>query len=164
MTSLVTHLFSRGPAICVHVIEDSLGWKTHLVDSPVFSLATFAKISPILRQTMIHWMEQYSLKSCPPVDFLPRQNLPPFTQTVTQALSNLPFGAVMSYSELAALCGSKRASRAVGNVCHKNRFPFFIPCHRIIHQTGKIGGFALPLSIKEKLLSFESVTYLDASS
>lgn len=149
-------MFSQGPCVAAHIVDDFNGWKIRLTNSSSFSLSVSANIPLSLVQEIQAWMESYSQKSPLPVDFLPRQILPPFTQIVIETLSQLPFGEVISYSQLAEKSGSPRASRAVGNICHNNRFPLLVPCHRVIHQSGKSGGFAFDLSIKERLIEFES--------
>jgi len=87
-------------------------------------------------------------------------NAPSFTQKALEHLTCVPFGKSLSYQELASAIGHPKAARAVGNALNKNPFPFFLPCHRIISKTGKIGGFAYPLSLKQALLTFENSTSL----
>jgi O-6-methylguanine DNA methyltransferase len=151
-----TQSFSKGPAISVHIVKEGDSWRVLLKDAPHFSLCAFADIEPSTRDSIALWMELYSQKSSRPVDFLPRQKLPVFSEKALKALEKIPFGKTCSYSELAFLCGSPKAARAIGTVCHKNLFPLFIPCHRIISQAGTAGGYAFDLSIKKKLLQFES--------
>lgn len=86
---------------------------------------------------------------------IPLSSGTPFQHKVMKALSEIPFGHTVSYQELATLCGSPRGARAVGNACGRNPFPLFIPCHRVIQHNGKLGGFALDLEIKKRLLEFE---------
>ncbi|MBF5060010.1 methylated-DNA--[protein]-cysteine S-methyltransferase [Candidatus Neptunochlamydia vexilliferae] len=88
-----------------------------------------------------------------PLDF---SSLTPFTIKGLQAIRSVPIGEVASYGEIAALAGSAKGARAIGNVCNKNPFPLVIPCHRIIQGDGTIGGFAYSLKLKQALLDFES--------
>lgn len=87
---------------------------------------------------------------------LPLETLTPFRKKALETLQKVSFGTVTSYGELASESGHPGAARAVGTACHFNPFPLFIPCHRVIAASGKIGGFALDISIKKLLLNFEA--------
>lgn len=81
-----------------------------------------------------------------------------YRQKVWAALSQIPIGATVTYSELAKKIGS--GARAVGNACRDNAYPLFIPCHRVISASG-MGGYAGQtegdyMTIKRKLLEFEA--------
>lgn len=79
-----------------------------------------------------------------------------FSQRVLEALRKVPFGKTISYRDLALLSGTN-ASRAVGTVMRNNSIPIIIPCHRVIKQSGQIGGFSAPggVDTKRRLLAFE---------
>ncbi len=79
-----------------------------------------------------------------------------FQQRVLIALLSLPTKTI-SYSELAQLAGSPRASRAVGNAMNQNPFPIFIPCHRVIRADGDLGQYAWGQGWKSKLLTHEGI-------
>ena len=79
-------------------------------------------------------------------------------QRVLKAMRKIPLGRTVSYKELARMSGNSRMSRFVGNVCKKNRFPLFIPCHRVIKSDGSLGGYSGGLSIKKKLLRYEKIS------
>ena len=70
-------------------------------------------------------------------------------------LQNIPYGRTKNYSEIAIALGKPNAQRAVGSACNKNPIMIIIPCHRVISQNGKLGGFAYGNSVKQKLLSIE---------
>jgi methylated-DNA-[protein]-cysteine S-methyltransferase len=80
-----------------------------------------------------------------------------FQQRVWKAISAIPVGQVLTYSELAHEVGS--GPRAVANACGANKLPLLIPCHRVVAKSG-LGGFmqSVPdgLKIKEWLLAHES--------
>jgi methylated-DNA-[protein]-cysteine S-methyltransferase len=80
-----------------------------------------------------------------------------FQKRVWQAISSIPAGQVLTYSELAKKVNS--GSRAVANVCGANQVPLFIPCHRVVAKKG-LGGFmqgkANGLAIKQWLLDHEN--------
>lgn len=89
-----------------------------------------------------------------PVECLDLSWTTPFFRTVYRALLGIKAGQAVTYSELAALCGSPRASRAVGNAMNKNRFLIAIPCHRVIGKK-YLGNFRAGIEIKKILLTLE---------
>lgn len=78
-----------------------------------------------------------------------------FQEKVWMKLLEIPFGSVISYSELASKIGNIAAVRAVGNANGKNPISIFIPCHRVIGKTGKLVGYGGGLERKKWLLDFE---------
>ena len=81
-----------------------------------------------------------------------------FQRDVLGVLRRVPYGEVVSYSELAHLAGYPRAQRAAGTFCAHNRFPLVVPCHRVVSSNG-IGSYgSLGLDYKRRLLALEGVT------
>jgi O-6-methylguanine DNA methyltransferase len=81
-----------------------------------------------------------------------------FQRDILDALRRVPYGEVVSYSELARLAGYPRAQRAAGTFCAHNRFPLVVPCHRVVSSNG-IGSYgSLGLDYKRRLLALEGVT------
>lgn len=78
-----------------------------------------------------------------------------FQRRVWRALTKIPYGATISYGELAGQIGNPKACRAVGMANARNPIPIVIPCHRVIGKNGKLVGFGGGLDIKEKLLALE---------
>ena len=70
-------------------------------------------------------------------------------------LKNVGFGETVSYKDLSIRAGLRNASRFVGNTMAKNRFPIFIPCHRVILSNGNVGSYSAGRSIKRFLLEHE---------
>jgi methylated-DNA-[protein]-cysteine S-methyltransferase len=69
----------------------------------------------------------------------------------------VPYGDVVTYGELAALAGHPRAQRAAGTFCAHNRFPIFVPCHRVVAANG-IGSYGSSgVGYKRRLLELEGV-------
>jgi methylated-DNA-[protein]-cysteine S-methyltransferase len=81
----------------------------------------------------------------------------PFQLDVLRALRRVPFGEVVSYSELARLAGHARAQRAAGTFCAGNRFPIVVPCHRVVSADGLGSYGSLGLDYKRRLLELEGV-------
>ncbi len=78
-----------------------------------------------------------------------------FRLKVWDELRKIPFGATVTYKELAARIGSPKACRAVANACGSNPFPILIPCHRVVASGGRVGGYTGGLDIKLALLELE---------
>ncbi len=81
-----------------------------------------------------------------------------FQKRVLQALCNCPYGATLTYGELAAQAGSPKAARAVGATMAANPLPLVIPCHRVVGAGQKLTGFSggHGVSSKKNLLAMET--------
>jgi methylated-DNA-[protein]-cysteine S-methyltransferase len=79
-----------------------------------------------------------------------------FQKDVWTALRRVPFGATVSYGELAQRIGRPKAGRAVGAANHANPLPIVVPCHRVIGSDRSLTGFGGGLETKRKLLEFEN--------
>ena len=84
--------------------------------------------------------------------------LPPFTISVLDELSRVPYGETTTYGALARRVGHPKAARAVGTVMHRNRIPIVLPCHRVVGSTGDLTGYAGGLGRKRRLLELESAS------
>jgi methylated-DNA-[protein]-cysteine S-methyltransferase len=78
-----------------------------------------------------------------------------FNLKVLRATARIPFGGVSTYSDMARKAGSPRAARAAGNALHNNPIPLVVPCHRVLHRDGGLGGYGGGLPMKEYLLRLE---------
>ena len=78
-----------------------------------------------------------------------------FQRAVVEALRRVPWGETVTYGELASLAGHPNAYRAVGTVCAGNRFPLFVPCHRVVAANGLGPYGSLGTSYKERMLAVE---------
>lgn len=81
----------------------------------------------------------------------------PFQQRVWAELQQIPYGQVISYSELARRIGNPGAARAVGHANHCNPVCILVPCHRVIGADGNMTGYGGGLDMKIKLLTLEGV-------
>ena len=79
----------------------------------------------------------------------------PFQTGVADALRAIPHGETVTYGELAALAGHPNAQRAAGTFCARNRFPLFVPCHRVVAADGLGSYGSLGLEYKRRLLELE---------
>lgn len=71
-----------------------------------------------------------------------------FQKDVLQLTTEIPFGEVRTYGELAHQLGKPGAARAVGTALARNPMALVIPCHRVIGSDWKLHGFAAPDGIK----------------
>jgi methylated-DNA-[protein]-cysteine S-methyltransferase len=66
----------------------------------------------------------------------------PFQQLVWLALPHIPAGQTVSYLQLAQHIDRPTAVRAVGQALRRNPVALLLPCHRVIRQSGDLGGYA----------------------
>ncbi|EKA3844185.1 methylated-DNA--[protein]-cysteine S-methyltransferase [Listeria monocytogenes] len=79
-----------------------------------------------------------------------------FQQKVWQALSEIPYGVVVSYKDIAISAGSPKAVQAVGQANRANPIPVIIPCHRCVKSNGELGGYnGADVDKKQYLLALE---------
>lgn len=78
-----------------------------------------------------------------------------FQVQVWRQLLAIPFGATLSYGELAARTGRPGASRAVGRANGDNRIAIIVPCHRVIGADGNLTGYGGGMRRKRWLLRHE---------
>ena len=81
-----------------------------------------------------------------------------FAGRVLRATAAIPFGSVATYGQVATEAGSPRGSRAAGNALGSNPLPIVIPCHRVLHSGGGLGGYTGGIERKQLLLGVEGVT------
>jgi methylated-DNA-[protein]-cysteine S-methyltransferase len=87
---------------------------------------------------------------------LDRKSLTGFSWMVLENLrAHAQRGTFTTYGQLAALCGSPRAARAVGGVMARNPWPLLYPCHRVLAGNLGLGGFGPGLALKRTLLTLE---------
>lgn len=82
---------------------------------------------------------------------------PGFTRAVLEATARIPFGETTSYKVVAGRAGNERAFRAAGTALGSNPLPIVVPCHRVVHVGGGLGGYTGGIEIKRTLLRLEGV-------
>ena len=110
-----------------------------------------AKLDDVRRQLdayFDHEIQDFELD----VDFALIQG---FTRKVLRATAKIPYGELSTYRLVAARAGNSRAARAAGNALGSNPIPIVVPCHRVIHSTGGLGGYTGGLDRKRFLLDLE---------
>ncbi len=79
-----------------------------------------------------------------------------FQEQVWQTLKEIPWGATVSYRDIAVRIGRPKTCRAVGQAVHCNPVCIIVPCHRVIGSNGALVGYAEGLDMKQALLAVES--------
>lgn len=79
----------------------------------------------------------------------------PFQLQVWEALTEIPYGEVRSYRDIAEAIGRPTASRAVGMANGRNPVSVIVPCHRVIGASGALTGYGWGLDRKRALLDLE---------
>ena len=83
-----------------------------------------------------------------------------FQVSVWRALLQIPAGALTSYTQIADAVDRPKAARAVGTAIGSNPEAFFIPCHRVLQQSGNIGGYLWGTTRKHAMHAWESARCL----
>ena len=78
-----------------------------------------------------------------------------FQLKVWEALLRIPFGALVTYGDIANDIGSPRASRAVGAAVGANMVSLLIPCHRVILSSGIVHNYRWGAARKKAILAME---------
>lgn len=117
--------------------------------------------SPLLRKAARQLREYFSGKR-------ERFELPlapagtPFQQEVWQALTEIPYGEIRSYGQIARQIGRPQAARAVGMANNRNPVSIIIPCHRVVGSNGNLVGYASGTDKKAFLLRREGLDIADS--
>lgn len=114
-------------------------------------------VSPILSQAISQLNDYFTgLRKSFTLPLNISLNATPFRMKVWQQILLIPYGATISYTELALRCGNPKACRAVAQACGKNPLPILIPCHRVIASNGSLGGYVFGTPLKQHLLTIEN--------
>lgn len=90
-----------------------------------------------------HSSQEASLRSC-----------------VQSIVAIIPSGRVMTYGQIAALCGSPRAARVVGGIAHYGNTK--LPWHRVVNKNGGLArGYPGGMRTHAEHLRGEGVSILD---
>ena len=79
----------------------------------------------------------------------PKRTPTVFEQKVYREISKVPKGKVITYGFLAKIL--KSSPRAVGQALKRNPNAPIVPCHRVIHSDGRIGGYNGIKNSKKKI-------------
>jgi len=79
-----------------------------------------------------------------------------FQIKVWEALIKIPFGAMVSYEDVAVQIGLPKATRAVGTAVGNNPISYIIPCHRVIRKNAELGNYGGGPARKKAILGWEA--------
>lgn len=79
-----------------------------------------------------------------------------FQQRVWAYLQTIPYGATVTYGQIAKEL-DVRSAQAVSGAVGKNPFSIIVPCHRVLGSQGQLTGYAEGLDKKIWLLEHEGV-------
>lgn len=79
-----------------------------------------------------------------------------FQVQVWRALLHLPVGTLTTYGRIAARIERPAAARAVGTAIGANPIAYLIPCHRVIRESGHLGGYRWGEARKAAILGWEA--------
>lgn len=80
-----------------------------------------------------------------------------FQLAVWNALLRIPPSGFVAYGDIATAIGRPGAARAVGTAVGANPCAWLIPCHRVIRETGELGGYRWGLTRKRAMCAWEAV-------
>jgi methylated-DNA-[protein]-cysteine S-methyltransferase len=149
--------FEAGPFKTIHLYFNDRGI-TELSFKKSKTPAIVRNSHPVLKTAKKQLQEYFQGKRAAfdcPLDY----NGTKFQMQAWKALQDIPFGKAISYSDQAISMKKEGAARAVGNANGKNPIPIIIPCHRVLHKSGGLGGFSAGLAIKQKLLKLEGISF-----
>jgi len=73
-----------------------------------------------------------------------------FDEKVWQLMKKIPRGRITTYKIIAKKLNSK-AYRAVGQACKRNENAPYIPCHRVVESSGKVGNYSASGGARRKI-------------
>jgi O-6-methylguanine DNA methyltransferase len=128
-----------------------------------FEQAFHARFARPLRQaaefptTLAHMVQQHlsgKARSALQVDL---RGLSEFERAVLNKVREIPRGELRSYAWVAGEINHPKAVRAVGSALGHNPVPLLIPCHRVGHSDGRLGGYIFGRGTKRTLLQAEGI-------
>ncbi|TCO72674.1 methylated-DNA--[protein]-cysteine S-methyltransferase [Marinisporobacter balticus] len=145
------HIYYQSP---IGILEISSTKKSILSVDFVEQEEKSLDIPPILKKTSIQ-LDEYFKGKRKTFDLNLSIQGTAFQKQVWDYLTNIDYGNVVSYKDVAKAIRNEKAVRAVGNANNKNKIAIIIPCHRVIGSNGKLTGYAGGIWRKEWLLKHE---------
>ncbi len=109
------------------------------------------------------WLDRYFTGEKPHIKELPLAPIGgEFRQEVWKILTEIPYGEVITYGDIAEKIARKRnkktmSAQAVGGAVGHNPISIIIPCHRVVGTNKSLTGFAGGIAKKIKLLEHEGI-------
>ena len=130
-----------------HFVED-LSWRIspRILEAPAYFDG--------VRRELDEYFEGKRTGFCLPLDWSLTGG---FGRRVLRRTARIPYGETSTYREVATAAGNARAVRAAGTALGANPIPIVVPCHRVLHSGGGLGGYGGGLDKKKILLHIEGV-------
>ena len=120
---------------------------------------------PIFQET-VRWLDIYFAGREP--DFAPAykiNGLTEFRKEVSDYMKRIPYGATVTYGEIAEAIAKKRginrmSAQAVGGAVGWNPISIIIPCHRVLGTNNTVTGYGGGIENKIALLKLEGHIFL----
>ncbi len=109
------------------------------------------------------WLDRYFLGEDPPIHQLTFKFIgSDFRVGVWEMLTEIPYGKVVSYGDLAKEIVKKKgiknmSAQAVGGAVGRNPISIIVPCHRVVGAKGNLTGYSGGIETKIKLLELEGI-------
>ncbi len=87
-------------------------------------------------------------------------NIPDLYEETYMLTKQIPRGKVSTYGAIARALGDVIAARAVGKMLHENPYKE-VPCYRVIHSDGRVGGYAGGVEKKIEMLKRDGIEIIN---
>ncbi len=143
---------STGKGVCYMAFEDkentAFSRLTHTFPNAQFQEKTDDFHAAALAIFKQDWREQKTIKL--------HLRGTEFQLKVWQSLLTIPTGQLTTYGDIAQSIQKPTAARAVGTAIGSNPIAFLIPCHRVIQNSGKLGGYRWGSTRKFAIIGWEA--------
>jgi methylated-DNA-[protein]-cysteine S-methyltransferase len=112
-----------------------------LLDGPRFEINPESGKYPLLETAKFQLLEYFNGKRKAFDLALGWDQLQGFQRDVLKIISDIAFGEILTYGQIASRLKKPNASRAVGAALARNPLPIFIPCHRVVAANGQLTGY-----------------------
>jgi methylated-DNA-[protein]-cysteine S-methyltransferase len=151
-------LFRKNPFFLVRILLPS-DKKDHLrkmVQKDVWGISGFHPDAKAISVAITDYFAGIPAIEAPPWDLLDLRHLTPLHQEVLRITSEIPYGKVCTYKEIAQNLQRPRAYRFAGSCMARNPFPIIIPCHRVVRSDFSVGNFGGGSEMKKKMIELEA--------
>lgn len=155
-----------GAGIVATAFDDGTGEADRDLDAVERTLGTTvgrmpARATDALRREVDRYFDGDPLALRSPVDL--RLVGDGFPRRVLEVTMAIPFGELRTYGDVADAAGSPRGGRAAGSALARCPIELWIPCHRVVHADGHIGGYGRHEDRKRFLVRHEGLEVPGAS-
>jgi methylated-DNA-[protein]-cysteine S-methyltransferase len=152
-------LFRENPFYLVRVLlpTDKKDHLRRIVQKEVWGIPGFHPEAKSIAVAIIDYFTGKPSFQTLPWNLMDIQHLTPLQQQVLRITSEIPYGKVCTYKEIAQALKRPRAYRFAGSCMAKNPFPIIIPCHRVVRSDSSVGNFGGGSEMKKKMIEQEAV-------